>query len=77
MWDGTAARTAASAPHRDRFEEDKHPKNQAPAPEDVDLGAEDLEDAEEEDVLEAADQLEDDAAGMNDEAEPETDDNEL
>jgi uncharacterized protein (TIGR02300 family) len=61
----------------DRFEEDKHPKNQAPAPEDVDLGAEDLEDAEEEDVLEAADQLEDDAAGMNDEAEPETDDNEL
>src|SRR6201999_1988858 len=52
-----------------RFVEDKHP-TQAPAPEDVDLGAEDLEDVEDEDVLEAADQLEDDAAVINNEAEP-------
>jgi uncharacterized protein (TIGR02300 family) len=59
-----------------RFVEDKHPK-QAPAPEDVDLGTEDLEDVEEEDVLEAADELEDDAAVINDEAEAETYENEL
>jgi uncharacterized protein (TIGR02300 family) len=58
----------------DRFVEDKHPKKQAPA--DVDLGAEDLEDVEEE-VLEAADELEDDAAVINDEAEPEADENDL
>ena len=57
--------------------EDERPKKQAPAPEDVDLGAEDLEDVEEEDVQEAADELEDDAAVINDEAEPEADENEL
>jgi hypothetical protein len=41
------------------------------------LGTEDLEDVEEEDVLEAADELEDDAAVINDEAEAETYENEL
>jgi uncharacterized protein (TIGR02300 family) len=60
----------------DRFVEDRHPKKQAPAPEDVDLEAEDLEDVEEEDVLEAADELEDDDAVIHDDVEPETDENE-
>jgi uncharacterized protein (TIGR02300 family) len=66
-------------PHRtgDRCVEDKHPTKQAPAPEDVDLGAEDLEDVEEEDVLAAADELEDDGAVINDEPEPETEENEV
>jgi len=58
------------------FVEDERPKKQAPAPEDVDLEVEGLEDVEEEDVLEAADELKDDEAVINDEVEPETDENE-
>jgi uncharacterized protein (TIGR02300 family) len=41
--------------------EDKRPKKPAPTPEDVDVEVEGVEDVEEEDVLEAADDLEDDA----------------
>ena|ERR1700688_635086 len=59
-----------------RFVEDERPKKQAPAPEDVDLEVEGLEDVEEDDVLEAADELKDDAAVINDEVEPEPDENE-
>jgi hypothetical protein len=43
--------------------EDGRPKKQAPAPEDVDLEVEGLEDVEDEDVLGAADELKDDDAG--------------
>jgi uncharacterized protein (TIGR02300 family) len=57
-----------------RFVEDERPKKQAP--EDVDLEVEGLEDVEEEDVLDPADELKDDAAVVNDEVEPETDENE-
>ena len=57
--------------------EDKRPKKVTPAPEDVDVEVEGVEDVEEEDVLEAADELEDDGAVINDEAEPETDESEL
>jgi hypothetical protein len=56
--------------------EDERPKKQGPAPEEVDLEVKSLEDVEEEDVLEPADELKDDAAVINDEVEPETDENE-
>jgi uncharacterized protein (TIGR02300 family) len=59
-----------------RFVEDERPKKQAPAAEDVDLEVEGLADVEEDDVLEAADELKDDAAVINDEVEPEPDENE-
>jgi uncharacterized protein (TIGR02300 family) len=55
--------------------EDKRPKKVTPAPEDVDV---EVEDVEEEDVLEAADDLEDDAdvIGGDIEVEPDTDEHE-
>ena len=48
--------------------EDKRPKKATPAPEDVDVEVEGVEDAEE-DVLEAADDLEDDADTIGDDIE--------
>src|ERR1700729_533549 len=58
--------------------EDKRPKKPVPAPEDVDVEVEGVEDVEEEDVLEAADDLEDDAdvIGGDIEVESDTDENE-
>jgi uncharacterized protein (TIGR02300 family) len=58
--------------------EDKRPKKPAPTPEDVDVEVEGVEDVEEEDVLEAADDLEDDAdvIGGDIEVESDTDENE-
>jgi uncharacterized protein (TIGR02300 family) len=58
--------------------EDKRPKKATPAPEDVDVEVEGVEDVEEEDVLEAADDLEDDAdvIGGDIEVETDTDENE-
>ena len=53
--------------------EDKRPKKVAPAPEDVDVEVEGVEDVEEEDVLEAADDLEDDADAIGGDIEVETD----
>jgi uncharacterized protein (TIGR02300 family) len=53
--------------------EDKRPKKVAPAPEDVDVEVEGAEDVEEEDVLEAADDLEDDADVIGGDIEVETD----
>ena len=58
--------------------EDKRPKKPVPTPEDVDVEVEGVEDVEEEDVLEAADDLEDDAdvIGGDIEVETDTDENE-
>jgi uncharacterized protein (TIGR02300 family) len=58
--------------------EDKRPKKVTPAPEDVDVEVEGVEDVEEEDVLEAADDLEDDAdvIGGDIEVESDTDEHE-
>ena len=53
--------------------EDKRPKKVTPAPEDVDVEVEGVEDVEEEDVLEAADDLEDDADVIGGDIEVETD----
>ncbi|MDR3532380.1 MAG: TIGR02300 family protein [Rhodopila sp.] len=55
--------------------EDKRPKKPSPAPgiEDVDVEVEGVEDVEEEDVLEAADDLEDDADTISTDIEVETD----
>jgi uncharacterized protein (TIGR02300 family) len=53
--------------------EDKRPKKVVPAPEDVDVEVEGVEDVEEEDVLEAADDLEDDADVIGGDIEVETD----
>ena len=54
--------------------EDKRPKKVVPAPEDVEV--EGVEDVEEEDVLEAADDLEDDADVIGGDIEVETDSDE-
>lgn len=58
--------------------EDKRPKKPAPTPEDADVEVEGVEDVEEEDVLEAADDLEDDADVISGdiEVESDTDENE-
>jgi len=58
--------------------EDKRPKKVVAAPEDVDVEVEGVEDVEEEDVLEAADDLEDDADAISGdiEVESDTDENE-
>ena len=58
--------------------EDKRPKKPTPAPEDVDVEVEGVEDVEEEDVLEAADDLEDDTDVISSdiEVESDTDENE-
>ena len=56
--------------------EDKRPKKVAAAPEDVDVEVEGVEDVEEEDVLEAADDLEDDADTIGTDIEVETDSDE-
>jgi uncharacterized protein (TIGR02300 family) len=53
--------------------EDKRPKKPAPAPEDADVEVEGVEDVEEEDVLEAADDLEDDADVISSDIEVESD----
>jgi uncharacterized protein (TIGR02300 family) len=53
--------------------EDKRPKKVAPAPEDVDVEVEGVEEAEDEDVLEATDDLEDDADTISGDIEVETD----
>ncbi|WP_428483869.1 TIGR02300 family protein [Rhodopila sp.] len=53
--------------------EDKRPKKPVPTPEDVDVEVEGVEDVEEEDVLEAADDLEDDADAISGDIEVETD----
>ena len=53
--------------------EDKRPKKPAPTPEDVDVEVEGVEDVEEEDVLEAADDLEDDADVISSDIEVESD----
>jgi uncharacterized protein (TIGR02300 family) len=53
--------------------EDKRPKKVVAAPEDVDVEVEGVEDVEEEDVLEAADDLEDDADTISGDIEVETD----
>jgi uncharacterized protein (TIGR02300 family) len=53
--------------------EDKRPKKPAPTPEDVDVEVEGVEDVEEEDVLEAADDLEDDADVISGDIEVESD----
>jgi uncharacterized protein (TIGR02300 family) len=58
--------------------EDKRPKKVVPAPEDVDVEVEGVEDVEEEDVLETTDDLEDDADVISGdiEVESDTDENE-
>src|SRR6201999_1753794 len=58
--------------------EEKRPKKVTPAPEDVDVEVEVVKDDEEEDVLEAADDLENDAdvIGCDIEVETDTDENE-
>jgi uncharacterized protein (TIGR02300 family) len=53
--------------------EEKRPKKPVPAPEDVDVEVEGVEDAEEEDVLEDAADLEDDADVISSDIEVETD----
>jgi uncharacterized protein (TIGR02300 family) len=53
--------------------EDKRPKKPVPAPEDVDVEVEGVEDVEEEDVLESTDDLEDDADAISGDIEVETD----
>ena len=53
--------------------EDKRPKKPVPAQEDVDVEVEGVEDVEEEDVLEAADDLEDDADVISGDIEVESD----
>ena len=53
--------------------EDKRPKKPAPTPEDVDVEVEGVEDVEEEDVLEAADDLEDDTDVISGDIEVESD----
>lgn len=53
--------------------EDKRPKKVVAAPEDVDVEVEGVEDVEEEDVLEDAADLEDDADAIGPEIEVETD----
>jgi len=55
--------------------EDRRPKKPAVVPgvEDVDVGVEEVEDVEEEDVLEATDDLEDDADAISSDIEVETD----
>jgi uncharacterized protein (TIGR02300 family) len=53
--------------------EDKRPKKPVPAPEDADVEVEGVEDVEEEDVLEAADDLEDDADVISGDIEVEND----
>jgi uncharacterized protein (TIGR02300 family) len=53
--------------------EDKRPKKPVPATEDVDVEVEGVEDVEEEDVLEAADDLEDDADAISGDIEVESD----
>jgi uncharacterized protein (TIGR02300 family) len=56
--------------------EDKRVKKPAPTPEDVDVEVEGVEDVEEEDVLEAADDLEDDADVIGGDIEVESDSDE-
>jgi uncharacterized protein (TIGR02300 family) len=56
--------------------EEKRPKKIAPAPEDVDVEVEGVEDVEEENVLEDADDLEDDADAIGPDIEVETDSDE-
>ena len=56
--------------------EDKRPKKATPASEDVDVEVEGVEEAEDEDVLEAADDLEDDADVIGGDIEVETDNDE-
>ncbi len=58
--------------------DDKRVKKPAPAPEDVDVEVESVEDADDEDVLESTDDLEDDAdvIGADIEVEPDSDDHE-
>jgi uncharacterized protein (TIGR02300 family) len=53
--------------------EDKRPKKPVPAPEDADVEVEGVEDVEEEDVLEAADDLEDDTDAISSDIEVESD----
>jgi uncharacterized protein (TIGR02300 family) len=53
--------------------EEKRPKKPVPAPEDVDVEVEGVEDVEEEDVLEDAADLEDDADAISGDIEVETD----
>lgn len=53
--------------------EDKRPKKVVAAPEDVDVEVEGVEDVEEEDVLETADDLEDDTDAISSDIEVETD----
>jgi hypothetical protein len=53
--------------------EDKRPKKVVPAPEDVDVEVEGVEDVEEEDVLESTDDLEDDADAISGDIEVESD----
>ena len=53
--------------------EDKRPKKPTPAPEDVDVEVEGVEDVEEEDVLETTDDLEDDADTISTDIEVDTD----
>ena len=56
--------------------EDKRVKKIVPVAEDVDVEVEGVEDVEEEDVLEAADDLEDDADAISNDIEVETDSDE-
>jgi uncharacterized protein (TIGR02300 family) len=56
--------------------EDKRPKKVAAAAEEVDVEVEGVEDVEEEDVLESADDLEDDADAISTDIEVETDSDE-
>lgn len=56
--------------------EDKRVKKVVPVAEDVDVEVEGVEDVEEEDVLEAADDLEDDADAISSDIEVETDSDE-
>ncbi len=53
--------------------EEKRPKKPVPAPEDADVEVEGVEDVEEEDVLEDAGDLEDDADAISGDIEVETD----
>jgi uncharacterized protein (TIGR02300 family) len=53
--------------------EDKRPKKPVPAPEDADVEVESVEDVEEEDVIEDASDLEDDADAIGPEIEVEPD----
>ena len=70
----TAGRSTASAPHRrQRGRGQASEEAVTPAPEDVDVEVEGVEDVEEEDVLEAADDLEDDADVISGDIEVESD----